>query len=1010
MYTTHTILKQYPVKPLSIILRLTLLFILLSATVSMAQTTYTWDGSSSSDWNDSDNWTPLGVPSLGDGVVVNSTSNDPLYDGTDDLGSLIINSGTFDLNGLTLVVTGNVSLNGGTLTNGTLSVSAPSGATYTQGSITTASTCNLVVNSGSILINGGTINGTASITQNGSSTTTGSGGATFNNTTEIGVSGTGVLRINGNNTFNGTVTYSTTNTASMITEFTNSSIYNGVMNINNMSTGTISVCHSGNSNQLNGHVNIKISNGGLVLFGENNGTSGLAGTKLLQPFETGLTSGSLKLNNFIQNGTTAQSLSGTNLAAIYLEKGTVFNGSVTFSFPQIFLNGATYNNTASFTYTSSFSTSCDGGNTFNGNTAIIKSGTGNIIQSDINKDIFNGNATFTNSTSGILYVAHNDTAASTQFNGNVSINNTSTGSIRFGQGTGSVVLASGKTLNVGSSGVSSGTIQLRNFTQSGNTAQSMTFTGTATLRLQNNSVFNGTVTYTAPQLFVGGVTFNAVTFLEKTGASSNTSTGGNTFNDDVTIKNSGSGNMTMTGSTADVFNGNANFIVTGGGDLFPVNNTVNSFRKNISTVGSTKSITFGNGSGVVQLDGSINQLIQADASFPPVFRRLTINSGSGGYVTLQTPIQVSTTLTLTNGIIYTSSTNILNASSQSTTVALGSSASYIDGPMSVTMTNAGTSTLTLPVGKGGDHRPVRVTPTHSNSSSYTYTAELFNEDANDLSCTPIPTGIANISTVHYWKINRTSGSAGLSSATVQLYYGSNDVVTDFNNLRVIKSAGSSCPSAWVNVGGTATGNGTGSITSAAFSSFSDFTLGNLEGGGNPLPVQLADFSVNCVNKEHLIRWTTLSELNCKEFNIEQSVDGNNWNTLGQRKGQGTTSIPVSYEFKPLQRIACYYRLKQIDFDETYEYSPIIRAEACNKELVSIQLHPNPSSGNVQIQYSGINLSEVASVRIQNVLGTTSLIQTTAFEEINIQQEPAGLYIVSVYMNNGEIHHANLIKQ
>jgi hypothetical protein len=538
----------------------------------------------------------------------------------------------------------------------------------------------------------------------------------------------------------------------------------------------------------------------------------------------------------------------------------------------------------------------------------------------------------------------------------------------------------------------------------------MTFTGTATLRLQNNSTFNGPVTYTAPQLFVGGVTFNAVTFLEKTGASSNTSTGGNTFNDDVTIKNSGSGNMTMTGSTADVFNGNANFIVTGGGDLFPVNNTVNSFRKNISTVGSSKSITFGNGSGIVSLEGTTNQNLEADAAYPPTFRRLTINNGSGGYVTLQTPLQVSVMLTLTNGIIYTTSSNILNASTHSTTVPLGNSSSYIDGPMSVTMATAGTATLTLPVGKNGDHRPVVITPTHSDASQYTYTAELFNGNANDLGCTPLPTGIANISTVHYWKINRSNGSNGLSSATAQLYYGNNDVVTDYNNVKVIKSSGSACPSSWVNVGGTATGNGTGSITSAAFNSFSDFTLGNLEGGGNPLPVQLADFTVSCVNNEHLIRWNTLSELNCKEFNIEQSIDGINWNTLGQRKGQGTTSIPVSYEFKPLQRIACYYRLKQIDFDETYEYSPIIRAEACNKELVSIQLHPNPSSGNVQIQYSGINLSEVASVRIQNVLGTTSLIQTTAFEEINIQQEPAGLYIVSVYMNNGEIHHANLIKQ
>ncbi len=951
------------------------------------------------------------MPGSGNSVVINSASNNPLYDGSSALSAFTINSGTLDLNGYNLNINGTVNLNGGTLANGTFTVNGADNQTCTMGGVSTSSSCNLKITSGLVLISGGTYNGTVEITQTGTTTSSGSGGATFNNTITIEVNNGGTLRTNGGNSFNASVTYVSNGASDIIPEYTTSSTYNGVLYINNSGTGKISIAYSGNNNQLNENLYIRNAAGGTVMFGENNGTCGLANTKTIESFGSGLTSGILKLYNFIQLGTTSQSLSGSGDAIISLEKGTEFYGNVTFNFPQIYLNGATYHKPASFTYTAFAGTQSDGGNVFNDDVEIIKSGSGNIILSNENRDIYNGIATFTNTTSGILYVAHNDNVYATQFNGNVNINNTGSGSIRFGQGTGSVSLASGKTINVGSLGVSSGTVQIKNFTQSGSTAQSLTFTGTAIMRIQNNCVFNGNISFTSPQIFINATTFNGTAYIEKTGSSANASAGGNTFNQDVTVKNSGSGSMTFASTSADNFNGNATFIKSGTGALNPAANAACTFSKNISTAGSNASITFGNDAGSVILNGTGTQYIQGDVSYPPTIKRFTANCGTGGSITLQVPVNISDQLTLTNGIIYTSAANCITITSISATVSIGNNSSYVNGPFKFTMSYNGTSTLHMPIGKNGNYRPAKVTPTHSNSNPYTYTAEMFNSDANMLTCSPKPAGIANISAVRYWRINRSAESEGLSSATVELYYDTNDGVFDFANLKVIKSSGSDCPSVWINVGGTANANNTGSIVSGSFASFSVFTLGNIEGGGNPLPIQLSNFSASCENDRHHLQWTTLSELNNKHFEIEQSVDAKVWNKIGLIVGAGTAITPNRYSFTTSANQDYYYRLKQVDFDARFEYSPVVFIKSCDVRKISIQINPNPVHESINIQYTGINQNDVVFAIIRDLIGQQVVATySNSTKTINTQTLPPGMYMLQLVLNDGRNYYQNFVKQ
>lgn len=92
----------------------------------------------------------------------------------------------------------------------------------------------------------------------------------------------------------------------------------------------------------------------------------------------------------------------------------------------------------------------------------------------------------------------------------------------------------------------------------------------------------------------------------------------------------------------------------------------------------------------------------------------------------------------------------------------------------------------------------------------------------------------------------------------------------------------------------------------------------------PLPIELVDFTCTAKTDYVFLEWETASETNSNLFEIQRSTDGINWIKIGTMMGAGTTPYPNFYSFNdyfpPQNEI--YYRLKHIDNDGTYTYSPI----------------------------------------------------------------------------------------
>ena len=73
-----------------------------------------------------------------------------------------------------------------------------------------------------------------------------------------------------------------------------------------------------------------------------------------------------------------------------------------------------------------------------------------------------------------------------------------------------------KTITIGASDFTKGQLRLRNFTQTGNTSQSLTLTGTALLYNYNAS-WGGDVNFIAPRIITRGSLYTRTAYIEKNG-------------------------------------------------------------------------------------------------------------------------------------------------------------------------------------------------------------------------------------------------------------------------------------------------------------------------------------------------------------------------------------------------------------------------------------------------------------------------------------------------------------
>ena len=164
-----------------------------------------------------------------------------------------------------------------------------------------------------------------------------------------------------------------------------------------------------------------------------------------------------------------------------------------------------------------------------------------------------------------------------------------------------------------------------------------------------------------------------------------------------------------------------------------------------------------------------------------------------------------------------------------------------------------------------------------------------------------------------------------------------------------------------------------------------------------LPVELTSFSAKPASKRSvMLEWATASEDNNDFFAIEHSRNGVDFEEVDYVQGAGTTLVPQSYSYLHEQpaKGSNYYRLKQMDYDGAFSYSPIevVNFQADNRLVVTPTLarqHIEVSVSEEVSEQGG--LLQVFDLSGRQVISTS--LNGDANQRINISELPNGHYFV-----------------
>lgn len=189
----------------------------------------------------------------------------------------------------------------------------------------------------------------------------------------------------------------------------------------------------------------------------------------------------------------------------------------------------------------------------------------------------------------------------------------------------------------------------------------------------------------------------------------------------------------------------------------------------------------------------------------------------------------------------------------------------------------------------------------------------------------------------------------------------------------------------------------------------------------PLPVTVSAFDAKRLGTDALVTWTTAQEQNNKGFNVQVSSDAKSYRNIGFVASQMPNSTSAqNYSFTDTEKNKTgvrYYRLQQMDVDgKTAFFAPRAITFEGRATESSLTVYPNPYTADLRVSLSSA-MSGNATARITDMTGRVisqqTLSLTVGSNDLPIENMnglKTGLYLLHVTLPSGENKTLKVVKQ
>lgn len=176
--------------------------------------------------------------------------------------------------------------------------------------------------------------------------------------------------------------------------------------------------------------------------------------------------------------------------------------------------------------------------------------------------------------------------------------------------------------------------------------------------------------------------------------------------------------------------------------------------------------------------------------------------------------------------------------------------------------------------------------------------------------------------------------------------------------------------------------------------------------GKVLPIILAYFKVEKIENDFSFDWKTFEELDNDYFELEFSLDGKNFIAFANIDGAGTSYRSLEYNYVESKLSfredidLVYFRLKQVDYDGSFDFSPIVPVKLRGSNSFSTtEIYPNPAKDVLTLKLEDWKQNEgFVEVSFINSIGQKieRQIQIESIETtINLSDIPKGMYVINI---------------